>query len=1241
MRLPDGNGDGSGFAAYGNQSLQQLYTGAIGGITTDDNSSSYNKSQLIATLATLTRSFAPDRIDTQDFSGSGNFDHSDHIYTAYLTRDASRAYTTVPHTLVGYLDYTSENQSANVSGTDLTQKQNAFLAYAPYDGVCKSVTACQGTSEGAWLARQYTVGSEQGGPGISYPPTASAGLADQTVTFGSTVQLDGSGSADPNGNPSYQWTQTAGPAVSLSSTTAVKPTFTAPNSVATLTFQLVVSDGTLSSAPATVTITVSPPEGPNIAPLATVTASSQAPGQPATAAVDGVIDGFPGDSTKEWATNGGGAGSWLKLAWSSPHTINRVVLYDRPNLNDQITGGTLTFSDGSSVSVPALANDGTGVAVTFPAVTTTSVLLTITSVSSSTVNVGLAEIQVQGPQPSGGAPTVTAASPSSGGQGTTGQNVTITGSGFQSGATVSFANSGITVNSTTYVSSSQLTANITIAPSAAAGATDVTVTNPDLSAATGGGIFTVNGTLTASAGADQAVTYGSTVQLDGSGSVDPYGNPSYQWTQTGGPAVSLSSTTAVKPTFTAPNSAATLTFQLVVSDGTHSSAPATVTITVTAPEGPNIAPLATVTASSENTSTDQLATKAVDGVIDGCCAGDYTKEWATVGGGAGSWLKLVWSSPRTINQVVLYDRPNLNDQVTGGTLTFSDGSSVSVPALANDGSGVTVNFPAVTTTSVLFTITSVSSSTVNVGLAEIQVLGPLPSGGAPTVTAASPSSGGQGASGQNVTITGSGFQSGATVSFANAGITVNSTTYVSSSQLTANITIAPSAAAGATGVTVTNPDSSAATGGGIFTVNAAPTVSSLTPATLAQGAPSQNVTINGTGFASGASVSFSGTGITVNSVSFVSSTQMTATVTVGASATTGARGVTVTNPDGSSGSAQGVFTVNAGPTVGSVSPAALAQGATSQNVTINGTGFASGASVSFSGTGITVNSISFVSPTQLTASVTMAASAATGARDVTVTNLDGGSGTGTGVFSVTSAAMTVTAASPSCGAVRGPAVRTSRSPGPGSSPVPRSSFANAGITVNSTTYVSSSQLTANITIAPSAATGATNVTVTNPDFSVATAPGIFTVNAGPTVGSVSPAALAQGAPSQNVTINGTGFASGASVSFSGTGITVNSTSFVSSTQMTASVTIAASAATGARDVTVTNLDGGSGTGTGVFSVTSAAMTVTGASPSSAGQGASGQNVTITGSGFQSGAGGRRSRTRGSRSTRLPTSAPRR
>ena len=91
----------------------------------------------------------------------------------------------------------------------------------------------------------------------------------------------------------------------------------------------------------------------NVASQATVTASSENPadGQLAVNAVDGVIDGYPGDYTREWATTGEGAGAWINLAWSSPKTLTSISLYDRPNLNDQITGGTLSFSDGSTLPV--------------------------------------------------------------------------------------------------------------------------------------------------------------------------------------------------------------------------------------------------------------------------------------------------------------------------------------------------------------------------------------------------------------------------------------------------------------------------------------------------------------------------------------------------------------------------------------------------------------------------------------------------------------------------------------------------------------------------------------------------------------------------------------------------------------------------------------------------------------------------------------------------------------------------
>jgi hypothetical protein len=103
-------------------------------------------------------------------------------------------------------------------------------------------------------------GSSSSG-GANQPPTANAGAA-QTVTSGTTVTLNGSGTDTDGSISSYAWSQTVGGAVTLSGTTVAQPTFTAPTvaSATTLTFSLVVTDnrGTASSA-STVNVTVNPP----------------------------------------------------------------------------------------------------------------------------------------------------------------------------------------------------------------------------------------------------------------------------------------------------------------------------------------------------------------------------------------------------------------------------------------------------------------------------------------------------------------------------------------------------------------------------------------------------------------------------------------------------------------------------------------------------------------------------------------------------------------------------------------------------------------------------------------------------------------------------------------------------------------------------------------------------------------------------------------------------------------------
>lgn len=174
-----------------------------------------------------------------------------------------------------------------------------------------------------------------------------------------------------------------------------------------------VAAGVLLSAGAGAIAVADPGSGANLARSATVTASSHntATSQTAASAVDGSMEGFPGDHTREWATVGGRTGSWVDLAWPAPVTLNRVVLSDRPNTADQVTGATLAFSDGSSMAVPALENNGRALTVTFAERTVTAVRLIITSVSGTTVNVGLAEFEAWGSLPASSGVNVARANP--------------------------------------------------------------------------------------------------------------------------------------------------------------------------------------------------------------------------------------------------------------------------------------------------------------------------------------------------------------------------------------------------------------------------------------------------------------------------------------------------------------------------------------------------------------------------------------------------------------------------------------------------------------------------------------------------------------------------------------------------------------------------------------------------------------------------------------------------------------
>jgi fibro-slime domain-containing protein len=96
-------------------------------------------------------------------------------------------------------------------------------------------------------------------------PVAEAG-ADQSVAVGTTVELNGSGSTDVNGDPlTYTWTllnQPDGSTASLSNADTMTPTLVTDQQ-GSYVVQLVVNDGLIDSDPDTVTVT-----SPNTTPIA-------------------------------------------------------------------------------------------------------------------------------------------------------------------------------------------------------------------------------------------------------------------------------------------------------------------------------------------------------------------------------------------------------------------------------------------------------------------------------------------------------------------------------------------------------------------------------------------------------------------------------------------------------------------------------------------------------------------------------------------------------------------------------------------------------------------------------------------------------------------------------------------------------------------------------------------------------------------------------------------------------------
>jgi heme/copper-type cytochrome/quinol oxidase subunit 2 len=249
---------------------------------------------------------------------------------------------------------------------------------------------------------------------------------------------------------------------------------------------------------------------------------------------------------------------------------------------------------------------------------------------------------------------------------------------------------------------------------------------------------------------------------------------------------------------------------------------------------------------------------------------------------------------------------------------------------------------------------------------------------APTVASILPTSGGI-AGGTVVTISGTGFLTNPTVKFGGASATNVSATATS---ITAT---APAHAAGKVDVVVTNTDGQSATLTQAFTYTLpAPAISSVSPNSgpTTGGTP---VTITGTNFQNGATVTFGA--LPATDVIFVSATSITARTPLGPATQQLAVDVSVTNPDSTKATATGAFTYNVPAlTVVSITPnTALPSGATgaaATTVTIFGAGFTTALASSVTVGGVAATNVQVIDPVTIHATVPVHAA---GTGDVVVT----------------------------------------------------------------------------------------------------------------------------------------------------------------------------------------------------------------------------------------------------------------
>jgi len=289
-----------------------------------------------------------------------------------------------------------------------------------------------------------------------------------------------------------------------------------------------------------------------------------------------------------------------------------------------------------------------------------------------------------------------------------------------------------------------------------------------------------------------------------------------------------------------------------------------------------------------------------------------------------------------------------------------------------------------------------------------------------TVISIDPATGVAGTSISITNVAGTGFLSGATVKLTkadSADVSATSVTVVSPTQITCTFVLpaASTTSVGTWNVVITNPDGPSVSLANAFSVTyAAPTVTSMDPATGVAGDLLSGVSITGTNFIPGTtpSVWLAKTGevnINATNVIVVSSTQITCDITLTPYINTlpGQWNLVVENADGQTGTKIAAFSLtNPAPTITSIEPSSGQNGTVVDVIKVIGTnfGFGENPKIWLSKAGVSdiiATDTHIYGTTELYFRLIIPDSAPAGVYDLNVQSLDGQTGAYLGSFTIT------------------------------------------------------------------------------------------------------------------------------------------------------------------------------------------------------------------------------------------------